>query len=107
MSVSTRPRSSWSRSRATRFKENHLDPLIQAGVIAMTNPDNPRASNQQYVLTELGAELKARRLGRTDPNKPSRRHVRLRSPSLIGSGIWAWQRTSRAAIGGSSATNSR
>jgi hypothetical protein len=28
----------------------------------MTNPDNPQASNQKYVLTEAGVVLKARRL---------------------------------------------
>ncbi len=44
------------------FKENHLDPLIQAGIVAMTNPENPRASNQKYVITEAGAQLKARRM---------------------------------------------
>ena len=44
------------------FKENHLDPLLRAGVVAMTNPENPRAANQRYVLTEAGAKLKARRV---------------------------------------------
>ena len=44
------------------FKEHHLDPLIQSGIVAMTNPENPRASNQQYVITDAGAQLKARRM---------------------------------------------
>ncbi len=44
------------------FKENHLDPLLRAGVVAMTNPENPRAANQRYVLTEAGAKLKVRRV---------------------------------------------
>ncbi|MCD6261583.1 MAG: putative DNA binding domain-containing protein [Deltaproteobacteria bacterium] len=44
------------------FKEHHLDPLIQSGIVAMTNPKNPRASNQKYVITEAGAQLKARRM---------------------------------------------
>ena len=44
------------------FKEHHLDPLIKSGIVAMTNPEKPRASNQQYVITEAGAELKARRM---------------------------------------------
>ena len=44
------------------FKENHLDPWLRAGVVAMTNPENPRAANQRYVLTEAGAKLKARRV---------------------------------------------
>ena len=42
------------------FKTHHLDPLIAGGVIRMTNPDKPRASNQKYVITEAGAKLKAR-----------------------------------------------
>jgi len=44
------------------FKEHHLDPLIQSGIVAMTNPENPRASNQKYVITEAGAQLKAHRM---------------------------------------------
>ena len=44
------------------FKEYHLDPLIRAGVVAMTNPENSRTSNQKYVTTETGAQLKARRM---------------------------------------------
>ena len=44
------------------FKERHLDPLIKSGIVAMTNPEKPRASNQQYVITEAGARLKARRM---------------------------------------------
>lgn len=48
------------------FKERHLNPLIKAGIIAMTNPDKPRASNQKYVITESGIQLKARRLSKAD-----------------------------------------
>lgn len=44
------------------FKKRHLDPLIQSGIVAMTNPEKPRASNQQYVITKAGARLKARRM---------------------------------------------
>ena len=44
------------------FKKHHLDPLIKSGIVAMTNPEKPRASNQQYVITEAGARLKARRM---------------------------------------------
>lgn len=46
------------------FKKRHLDPLLQSGVVAMTNLGNPRASNQRYVLTETGVKLKARRLSK-------------------------------------------
>ena len=45
------------------LRTRHLDPLIRAGVVAMTNPDKPRASNQRYVVTEAGARLLARRVG--------------------------------------------
>lgn len=48
----------------TFFRRTHLRPLMGAGLVAMTNPDNPRAANQRYVLTEMGAALKAARLGR-------------------------------------------
>jgi ATP-dependent DNA helicase RecG len=52
------------------FKEHHLDPLIKAGIIDMTNPDNPRASNQKYVITEAGAQLKERRISQdTNPKE--------------------------------------
>ena len=44
------------------FKKHHLDPLIRAGLITMTNLRNPRAANQRYVVTDTGAELKARRV---------------------------------------------
>jgi ATP-dependent DNA helicase RecG len=39
------------------FKRHHLDPLIQGGIIRMTNPEHPRASNQKYVLTDAGMKL--------------------------------------------------
>jgi len=39
------------------FKEKHLDPLLQHELLVMTNP-NPKASNQQYVITDAGVALK-------------------------------------------------
>ena len=52
------------------FKKRYLDPLIKSGIVAMTNPEKPRASNQQYVITEAGAQLKARRMsGEEDPSE--------------------------------------
>ena len=36
------------------FNALYLNPLIQAQLIRRTNEDNPRASNQQYYLTEKG-----------------------------------------------------
>ena len=47
-----------------RFKRHHVDPLLNAGILGMTNPDKPSAANQRYVLTEAGAALKAARLGK-------------------------------------------
>jgi ATP-dependent DNA helicase RecG len=41
------------------FKARQIDPLLRAGILVMTNPEKPRASNQQYVITEIGARLKA------------------------------------------------
>ena len=47
----------------TFFRRTHLQPLVDAGIVAMTNPANPRASDQRYVLTEAGVALKAARIG--------------------------------------------
>lgn len=44
----------------SHFRTKHLKPLLEAGVVRMTNPENPRAANQKYVLTEAGVGLKAR-----------------------------------------------
>lgn len=41
------------------FKDNHLAPLLDHGFMAMTKPDKPRSSKQQYVVTEKGLVLKA------------------------------------------------
>ena len=54
------------------FKKHHLDPLILSGIVAMTSPEKPRASNQRYVITDAGAQLKARRMLRdNDQNEDS------------------------------------
>ncbi len=39
------------------FKKQHLDPLIEHGLVAMTIPDKPRSSKQKYVITKAGKEL--------------------------------------------------
>lgn len=41
----------------TRFKKNYLNPLIEMGVIKMTQPDSPKSPTQRYVLTEEGKKL--------------------------------------------------
>ena len=47
-------------SHRSHFRRKHLRPLLEAGLVRMTNPDNPRAPNQRYVLTDAGAALKGR-----------------------------------------------
>ena len=44
------------------FKKHHLDPLVSAGVVAVTHPNQPNHPDQAYVLTEAGAALKARQV---------------------------------------------
>ena len=44
------------------FKKRHLDPLLQSGVLRMTHPERRNHPRQAYVLTEVGVELKARRM---------------------------------------------
>ena len=46
------------------FKKRHLDPLIRAGIVTMTNPENPRVAGQRYVLTAAGVALRANRIGK-------------------------------------------
>jgi len=44
------------------FMRNYLNPMINGGIIQLTNPDNPRASNQKYVLTQVGLELNVQKM---------------------------------------------
>lgn len=44
-------------SHRSHFRRKHLKPLLEAGLVRMTNSANPRAPNQKYVLTEVGAAL--------------------------------------------------
>ena len=39
------------------FKKRHLDPLIRAGVVAMTHPDRPNHPDQAYVRPDAGAPV--------------------------------------------------
>ena len=39
------------------FRKNYLHPALSAGLIEMTQPDNPRARNQKYRLTARGKKL--------------------------------------------------
>jgi ATP-dependent DNA helicase RecG len=36
------------------FRVAYLQPALEAGLVEMTNPDNPRSSNQKYRLTAKG-----------------------------------------------------
>ena len=44
-------------SHRSHFRRKHLKPLLEGGLVRMTNPANPRAPNQKYVLTDAGAAL--------------------------------------------------
>ncbi len=44
-------------NNATKFKNNYLNPLIELGVVEMTQPDSPNSPTQRYRLTEAGKEL--------------------------------------------------
>ncbi len=46
----------------TFFRRNHLQPLVDAGLVRMTNPGNQNAPNQRYVLTAAGLALRATRM---------------------------------------------
>ena len=45
----------------TFFRRRHLQPLVEAGFVRMTNPARPQAANQRYVLTDAGRGLRAAR----------------------------------------------
>ena len=47
-------------SHRSHYRRKHLKPLLEAGLVRMTNPGNPRAPNQRYALTDAGAALKGR-----------------------------------------------
>ena len=42
------------RSDRTKFRETVLRPLLEIGLLAMTIPDKPRSSRQEYQTTEMG-----------------------------------------------------
>ena len=39
------------------FRKNYLNPAIEEGLVALTIPDKPTSSKQQYFLTEKGKEV--------------------------------------------------
>jgi len=44
----------------TKFRNQVLNPLIEAGLLEMTVPDKPRSSKQKYRLTEKGRDILAK-----------------------------------------------
>lgn len=42
---------------ANYFRQAYLQPLVEAGLLARTLPDNPNAPTQRYVLTERGRDF--------------------------------------------------
>ncbi|WP_442946085.1 Fic family protein [Olivibacter sp. CPCC 100613] len=39
------------------FTKNYLNPAIEAGFVALSNPDSPTSSEQRYILTTLGKRI--------------------------------------------------
>ena len=46
------------RSDRTKFRDQVLRPLLEAGLLEMTIPDKPRSSLQEYRTTPAGAAIK-------------------------------------------------
>ena len=58
-------------SHRTFFRRKRLDPLVQAGLIRATHPDEPNHPDQAYVATDAGLELlRAWRTAAGHPNDP-------------------------------------
>ena len=53
-------------SHRTFFRNNHLEPMVAGGIMAMKYPDQLNHPKQSYFLTPAGVELKARRLSKDE-----------------------------------------
>ena len=53
------------RSNRTKFRDQVLNPLLDAGLAEMTIPDKPRSSKQRYHLTDKGRQV-LEDLGKTE-----------------------------------------
>ncbi|HAV45335.1 MAG TPA: hypothetical protein DCX44_08615 [Halomonas sp.] len=51
------------RSNRTKFRAAVLNPLLDSGLIEMTQPDSPRSPTQKYRLTALGKQILAKNKG--------------------------------------------
>ncbi len=47
------------RSNRTKFRDQVLSPLLEAGLVEMTIPDKPTSSKQRYRITEQGKQWMA------------------------------------------------
>jgi len=57
------------RTDRTKFRNQVLNPLIEAGLLEMTLPDKPRSSKQKYRLTEKGHDLLKKQTKGTDADE--------------------------------------
>jgi len=44
------------------FRQNYIKPLIAIGFITKTIPEKPTASNQKYLITEIGKRFLTNRM---------------------------------------------
>ena len=54
------------RRDSTKFRNQVLKPLMEAGWLEMTIPDKPRSSKQKYRVTAKGQELLIEETGREE-----------------------------------------
>lgn len=47
----------FNRSNRTKFKKSHIAPLIEAGLLEMTDPESPNSPKQKYRTSEKGKEI--------------------------------------------------
>jgi ATP-dependent DNA helicase RecG len=56
------------RTDRTKFRDQVVAPLLEAGLLKMTIPDKPRSSKQQYHTTDAGANQSP---GYSQPKAPN------------------------------------
>ncbi len=57
----------FDRKDRTKFRTKQIKPLLDVGYVEMSNPENPTAANQQYIITDKGQhELERAQLIETD-----------------------------------------
>lgn len=58
-----------NRSDRTKFRNQVLNPLLEAGLVEMTIPDKPRSSKQKYRLTKIGWQFLEKHLEGENQNE--------------------------------------